>query len=498
VCSALDSSNKFLWSATLDGNYIDAGDNGNHKGGSPSGWPNVDDGGVWTVHIVSLFGCSLYNCPTLTCNGAGSDKFRVRTVPTGSAEDPRKGQCNQDSVSTQGILEKSSDGGSTWALAPAVSDDYPPGALDCGNAEQTVKSVFFELLTISVLKSWTFCPSRECIDVCIARYGTPTQTTSATMYCAKGCARLTGDVVPLEVLYDNKCSIVEADRYSTCMAGVPTDCSSSESRWDWCREGCKFWDINPPTPVPVRTWIDITGKDCTSYDHLLGFKVVMGDNTDFFKPKPGEMVCSALDSSNKFLWSATLDGDYVDAGDYGRYKGGSLAYWPKENVDGDGRKYLPFWGKLEVNDGTDGCCHLTKDDINRSWGFAFKIFVLDGLAPPTCSDFGGIDTVNPGTRCCHPNCGDKCGAGNCNLGTNCCSSPAVGKVCGIDPLPCHKPTPTCSDFGGIDTQNPGTRCCHPSCGDKCGAGNCNLGTDCCSSPAVGKVCGIDPLPCHMP
>ena len=103
----------------------------------------------------------------------------------------------------------------------------------------------------------------------------------------------------------------------------------------------------------------------------------MGVNTDFYKAKPGVTLCSALDSSNKFLWSATLDGDYVDAGDYGHFKGGSLPYWPRENVDGDGRKYLPFWGKLEVNDGTNGCCHLTKDDINRSWGFAFKIFVLD-------------------------------------------------------------------------------------------------------------------------
>merc|ERR1712161_134611 len=56
--------------------------------------------------------------------------------------------------------------------------------------------------------------------------------------------------------------------------------------------------------------------------------------------------------------------------------------------------------------------------------------------------------------------------------------------------------PTCSDFGGVDTQPPGTRCCHPSCGDKCGAWNCDKGTgDCCGG--AGKVCGRDPLPCHM-
>jgi len=123
---------------------------------------------------------------------------------------------------------------------------------------------------------------------------------------------------------------------------------------------------------------------------------------------------------------------------------------------------------------------------------------LSFTTQPTCSNFGGIDTRIPGTRCCPRSCGDKCGAGNCNQGTNCCKEDAVGKVCGRDPLPCNKPTPpTCSNFGGIDTRNPGTRCCPRSCGDKCGAGNCNQGTNCCKEDAVGKVCGRDPLPCHM-
>jgi len=118
---------------------------------------------------------------------------------------------------------------------------------------------------------------------------------------------------------------------------------------------------------------------------------------------------------------------------------------------------------------------------------------------PTCLDFGGTDTEIPGTRCCPADCGAYCGAYNCARRTGCCAVDAVGKVCGRDSLPCHKPiSDTCSYFGGIDTQTPGTRCCPASCGDKCGAGNCNEGTDCCGVDAVGKVCGIDPLPCHKP
>ena len=141
----------------------------------------------------------------------------------------------------------------------------------------------------------------------------------------------------------------------------------------------------------LSDWIDITGKECKPYDHLFGFKVVMGDNTDFYKPKPGETVCSALDSSNKFLWSATLDGDYIDAGDYESNKGGSPPYWPKENVDGDECNYLPFWGKGQVSNGTNGCCYLTKEGGYKGWGLAFKIFVLveqSGSNPPSASNYG--------------------------------------------------------------------------------------------------------------
>ena len=119
----------------------------------------------------------------------------------------------------------------------------------------------------------------------------------------------------------------------------------------------------------------------------------MGNNTDFYKLKPGVTLCSALDSSNKFLWSATLDGDYIDAGDYGNHKGGSLKFWPEEIVDGDERLYLPFWGQGQINDGTDGCYHLKKYGIDDGWGLVFKIFVFSKRIGEITSSRQDVETT---------------------------------------------------------------------------------------------------------
>ena len=54
--------------------------------------------------------------------------------------------------------------------------------------------------------------------------------------------------------------------------------------------------------------VDMTNKDCQNFDSRSGWKIVMGENIDYFKPKAGETLCSALQSTNKFLWSATQNG----------------------------------------------------------------------------------------------------------------------------------------------------------------------------------------------
>jgi len=125
--------------------------------------------------------------------------------------------------------------------------------------------------------------------------------------------------------------------------------------------------------TPLR-FVDMTGQDCSKFDQHSGWIVVMGENTDYYKPKAGETLCSALKSNNKFLWSATQNGNYIAPSPYPSHLGGSASSWPKNNVPGDNRVYLPFWGHPgSVSAGTNGCCHNTKTD-QAKWGRSFKIY----------------------------------------------------------------------------------------------------------------------------
>ena len=98
----------------------------------------------------------------------------------------------------------------------------------------------------------------------------------------------------------------------------------------------------------------------------------MGTNVDYYKPKPGYTLCSALKSTNGFLWSATEHGTYVAPSTYSAHSGGSATDWPS-----DGRRYLPFWSVSggTISAGTNGCCHYTKSDV-ADWGRRFKIYIL--------------------------------------------------------------------------------------------------------------------------
>merc|ERR1719148_428813 len=83
---------------------------------------------------------------------------------------------------------------------------------------------------------------------------------------------------------------------------------------------------------------------------------------------------------------ATLDGDYVDAGNYGPYKGGSTMNWPKNNVEGDERLILPIWGGHNTPapiTPAGGCCSVIKFNCDNqqgfhAWGRSFKIFAYVG------------------------------------------------------------------------------------------------------------------------
>jgi len=90
-------------------------------------------------------------------------------------------------------------------------------------------------------------------------------------------------------------------------------------------------------------------------------RISMGSVVDYFKPVAGADICSMLKSNIKHQWSP--DGEswvtptYYDT-DLNHY-GGSAEDWPKNNVPGDNRKYLSFWGSSSSAGKTGGCCSAT-------------------------------------------------------------------------------------------------------------------------------------------
>ena len=97
-------------------------------------------------------------------------------------------------------------------------------------------------------------------------------------------------------------------------------------------------------------------------------KVTMGSVVDYFKPLPGvgagsstssSKWCEMLVSNNKHMWSA--DGLSWRIPKYWGSSmglGGSVEFWPKDNVIGDGRRHLSFWGHKDDSCGvcSAGCC----------------------------------------------------------------------------------------------------------------------------------------------
>ena len=73
---------------------------------------------------------------------------------------------------------------------------------------------------------------------------------------------------------------------------------------------------------------------------------------DYFRPTPGNSLCDMLASNTKHEFSP--DGVTWYTPTYlSSYMGGSKKSWPKNNVPGDNRNYLSFWGGLAAR---SGCC----------------------------------------------------------------------------------------------------------------------------------------------
>jgi len=132
-----------------------------------------------------------------------------------------------------------------------------------------------------------------------------------------------------------------------------------------CAAVATTFAVPTPSPTMVRTdsciqlatgsvsndWGTICHDVPTTAGHI---QVTMGNVIDFFRPAPGASFCEMLTSSNRHEWSNDLTTWHTPAY-YPNHYGGSAANWPLDNVEGDNRRFLSFWG--DGVGGVGGCCH---------------------------------------------------------------------------------------------------------------------------------------------
>ena len=99
----------------------------------------------------------------------------------------------------------------------------------------------------------------------------------------------------------------------------------------------------------------------------------MGTVVDYFKPVGAYSFCDMLQSNDKHQWSPDAHTWVTPAYYVGALYGGSAANWPRDNVPGDERKYLPKWQNVH-DPHLGGCCHYTYSDVadwNRDFTMAY-------------------------------------------------------------------------------------------------------------------------------
>jgi len=139
-----------------------------------------------------------------------------------------------------------------------------------------------------------------------------------------------------------------------------------------------------PTTEPCTKWLDVGVRDdttagfwqtqCANLPSSASFlKLEMYGVVDYFKPTSGNDLCAMLTSRSKHEWSKdgiTWRVPIYSDGSQSNY-GGSQSNWPKDNVDGDSRKYLAFWGSPQADRG--GCC----EDPAKTWAVGWnKAFTM--------------------------------------------------------------------------------------------------------------------------
>lgn len=109
-------------------------------------------------------------------------------------------------------------------------------------------------------------------------------------------------------------------------------------------------------------------------------RMTMGAVVDYFRPQASETLLSMLTSSAKHLWSAAQDGSFVAPTYYSfpNLLGGSDGFWPANNVVGDNRSFLGFWGSN--SSATGGCC-TSANDTSNAFGQAFTLEAITPAVP---------------------------------------------------------------------------------------------------------------------
>jgi hypothetical protein len=169
------------------------------------------------------------------------------------------------------------------------------------------------------------------------------------------------------------------------------------------RARCPFWVIRDPYALE-----DTVGSPTFSFkvsmrlkSNALGCSPSLTGATvnpvqtlkDFYRPKEkGVSFCTMLQSHDQHVWSA--DGvDWVEPKyhEYPNFFGGSFAGWPKENVGGDERTQLSYWG------------YAVKDESVEWSGVRFLLCMCARAFVFTWEMGGGVAPTSPATStsCIH-------------------------------------------------------------------------------------------------
>jgi hypothetical protein len=139
-------------------------------------------------------------------------------------------------------------------------------------------------------------------------------------------------------------------------------------------------DVSATTHANDAFWL----SKCDAVSATAQFvRLEMGSVVDYFKPVEGATWCEMLTSDVKHQWSSSgLEGSWetsVHLSSDDSRNGGSVVDWPKNNVAGDMRRHVIFWG-ADAHDG--GCCSMSIDEDFSGWNKQFTMSFGILLTPP--------------------------------------------------------------------------------------------------------------------